>query len=411
MLRRFKGKDNSSTGIILKGLHSLTVASKWSKGVEPVDAELVRTVSKFYGIEEEKVFTELKVFHASYSFTKNNVQEMLKCLKDNEIESVFPSLSELLKIYATLPVSTSTVESYPFTADKLKAKCSIGVYGSQHIWTDFWTEFGILLEPGISTEGLRSRLRRSSFIHKDVSGAGSDGVSVMEGDSVTLHTGVKINQQEKIKWYFNDTHIAYISGDPSKTCTDVQCEDGEERFRDRLKLDHQTGSLTIIDTRTTDSGEYKPVIINGSDSEKIFSVTVHGVSAGKRVEIYVKEGENVTLDPGVIKKTIDPMTWSFNNTLIAKITEDQSKISTDDQWRDRLEVNQTGSLIITNTRTTDSGLYQLQINSSRFSISRSFSVTVTDAGPPSGIRVTVFRGPIDCCDLMKVLYKGREDEK
>ncbi len=110
MLRRFNGKDNSSTGIILKGLHSLTVASKWSKGVEPGDAELVRTVSKFYGIEEEKVFTELKVFHASYSFTKNNVQEMLKCLKDNESESVFPSLSEILKIYATLPVSTSTVE-------------------------------------------------------------------------------------------------------------------------------------------------------------------------------------------------------------------------------------------------------------------------------------------------------------
>ncbi len=50
MLRRFKGKDNISTGIILKGLHSLTVASKWSKGVEPGDAEFVRTVSKFYGI-------------------------------------------------------------------------------------------------------------------------------------------------------------------------------------------------------------------------------------------------------------------------------------------------------------------------------------------------------------------------
>ncbi|KAF4097284.1 hypothetical protein G5714_021292 [Onychostoma macrolepis] len=36
---------------------------------------------------------------------------------------------------------------------------------------------------------------------------------------------------------------------------------------------------------------------------------------------------------------------------------------------------------------------------------------VPDACPPSGIRVTVFRGPIDCCDLMKVLYKGRENEK
>ncbi len=92
MLRRFKGKDNNSTGIILKGIHSLTVASKWSKGIF------------------KRIFTELKVFHASYSFTKNNVQEMLKCLKDNEIESVFPSLSELLKMYATLPVSPSTVE-------------------------------------------------------------------------------------------------------------------------------------------------------------------------------------------------------------------------------------------------------------------------------------------------------------
>ncbi len=50
------------------------------------------------------------MFHASYSLSKNHVQEMLKCLKDNQIESVFPSVSELLNIYATLPVSTSTVE-------------------------------------------------------------------------------------------------------------------------------------------------------------------------------------------------------------------------------------------------------------------------------------------------------------
>lgn len=39
--------------------YSLTVASKWSKGVAPGDIELVRTVSKVYGIEEENTFTEL----------------------------------------------------------------------------------------------------------------------------------------------------------------------------------------------------------------------------------------------------------------------------------------------------------------------------------------------------------------
>uniref|UniRef100_A0A671NI26 Immunoglobulin domain-containing protein n=1 Tax=Sinocyclocheilus anshuiensis TaxID=1608454 RepID=A0A671NI26_9TELE len=110
--------------------------------------------------------------------------------------------------------------------------------------------------------------------------SGSDGVSVSvtEGDSVTLHTNVSLNQQEKIHWYFNDIRIAYIKGDLSNSCTDVQCNSGTERFRDRLKLDHQTGSLNITNTRTTDSGEYKLEIIKGSESETIFSVTVIGES-------------------------------------------------------------------------------------------------------------------------------------
>ncbi|XDV23519.1 hypothetical protein PO909_028069, partial [Leuciscus waleckii] len=98
----------------------------------------------------------------------------------------------------------------------------------------------------------------------------------MEGDSVTLNTGVKTNQQEKIKWYFNDTRIAQITVDQSKICTDVQCT---ERFRDRLKLDHQTGSLTIANTRNTNSGVYKLKILSSRTSIiRRFSVSVHGES-------------------------------------------------------------------------------------------------------------------------------------
>ncbi len=110
---------------------------------------------------------------------------------------------------------------------------------------------------------------------------GADGLSafVMEGDSVDLHTNVETQQQEYIKWYFKDTRIAQMTGDLSFICTDVQCNEGTERFRDRLKLDHQTGSLTIMNTRTTDSGLYTLQISSISySSEKTFNVTTHGES-------------------------------------------------------------------------------------------------------------------------------------
>ncbi len=108
----------------------------------------------------------------------------------------------------------------------------------------------------------------------------------MEGDSVTLHINVTVTQQSRIKWYLNDSRIAQLIGHTSR-CTDVQCEDADERFRDRLELDHQTGSLTIMNTRTTDSGLYKVTISSNRDSsEKTFNVSVHGESFNK----YLKAG-------------------------------------------------------------------------------------------------------------------------
>ncbi len=47
----------------------------------------------------------------------------------------------------------------------------------------------------------------------------------------------------------------------------------DERFRDRLKLDHQTGSLIITNTRTEHTGLYKLQINSVSKS---FSLTVYG---------------------------------------------------------------------------------------------------------------------------------------
>ncbi|XP_067272602.1 uncharacterized protein [Pseudorasbora parva] len=226
-----------------------------------------------------------------------------------------------------------------------------------------------------------------------LSGVGSNGVSVMEGDSVTLHTHVETNKQEKIKWYFNNLRVAQISGDLSKICTDVQCNEGTERFRDRLKLDHQTGSLTITITTTEDSGEYKLQILSSkSVSEKIFSVTVHdvpGAEIDKTKTKSVKVGESVTLYPGGLKKPKDLLIWYFNGSRLAEITGDQSQICTDDQckerFRDRLKLDhQTGSLTITDTRTEDSGVYELKIITNSSSIRRQFVISIISEKSLSG---------------------------
>ncbi|KAL1251698.1 hypothetical protein QQF64_019494 [Cirrhinus molitorella] len=223
-------------------------------------------------------------------------------------------------------------------------------------------------------------------------------VSVMEGDSITLYSDVTTTQQKEIYWYCNDTRIAVITGDLSKICTDVQCNEGTERFRDRLNLENQTGSLTIMNINTADTGLYQlKTFNNGKSSDKIFIVTVldaPDADLGKGKIISAMEGESVTLDPDVIKNTNYVMMWYFNDTLIAVMTGDQSKICTDDQcrerFRDRLKLDhQTGSLTITNIRTTDSGLYKLQINSSipQHSVSitslKRFILTVIDSGPSS----------------------------
>ncbi len=122
-------------------------------------------------------------------------------------------------------------------------------------------------------------------------------------------------------------------------------------------------------------------------SERSFNqllVCVSDVSAADRDKMRrmsVKEGESVTLESGEINKTNNSMAWYFNDICIAEIIKDPSEICTDDQckerFRDRLRLDlQTGSLTITNTKTTDSGLYQLQIRRIRFSIIKSFIVTV-----------------------------------
>ncbi|XP_067236848.1 uncharacterized protein [Chanodichthys erythropterus] len=96
-------------------------------------------------------------------------------------------------------------------------------------------------------------------------------VSVIEGDSVTLNTDItEVQKYVSLQWMFRSTRIAEVS---RLTQTNLTYVGPDGRMRDRLKLD-QTGSLTITNTRTTDSGLYKLSLISRETKYKSFNVTV-----------------------------------------------------------------------------------------------------------------------------------------
>ncbi len=104
-----------------------------------------------------------------------------------------------------------------------------------------------------------------------------DEVKTNKGESVTLDSGEIKKTNDVMTWFFKDTVIAQITGNPKKTCTDVQCNNGTERFRDRVMV-NQTGSLTITNTRITDSGVYKLQIISSNSSFSITRVKTFNVN-------------------------------------------------------------------------------------------------------------------------------------
>ncbi|XP_026120028.1 uncharacterized protein LOC113099154 [Carassius auratus] len=227
--------------------------------------------------------------------------------------------------------------------------------------------------------------------------------SVMEGDSVTLNPDLsKIQGMVLLLWRFGEkgSTIAQIDGN------DIIYEDYEV-FRGRLQLD-QTGSLTITNVRTNHSGLYKAEVSHNTGTSYImFRVTVYespSVIAGAETELKpmsVKEGDPVTLHVPQIQGD-ELIVWRFGDEgkLIAKADIEAKSSSlydeTDERFRDRLKLDQTGSLIITNTRITHTGEYKVKISSNKQTLYKRFTVTVSEPGlspaAVAGIVVVVVGG-------------------
>ncbi len=102
-----------------------------------------------------------------------------------------------------------------------------------------------------------------------------ESVSVLEGDSVSLDSGfTEMMDDDLILWRFGDENTVIAEIDVMVGSMTVYDDVLDERFRDRLKLDHQTGSLIITNTRTEHTGLYK---LELKDKEnKKFSLIIYG---------------------------------------------------------------------------------------------------------------------------------------
>ncbi len=79
-----------------------------------------------------------------------------------------------------------------------------------------------------------------------------------------------IHEDDDILWKFGaeDSLIAQINKEKQIF--------PDERFRDRLKLDRQTGSLIIMNITTQHAGRYELEISGAKLTTKTFSVSVYG---------------------------------------------------------------------------------------------------------------------------------------
>uniref|UniRef100_A0A671K7C7 Ig-like domain-containing protein n=1 Tax=Sinocyclocheilus anshuiensis TaxID=1608454 RepID=A0A671K7C7_9TELE len=151
----------------------------------------------------------------------------------------------------------------------------------------------------------------------------------MEGDSVTLESGLtEIQTADMMIWTFghSETLIAEIIKDTGRFST---YEGPDGRFRNRLKLDHQTGSLIITNTRTTDSGLYQ-VINRSRKTTYSFNVTVAArlpVPVFSRTFSSSSSSSNCSLVCSVFNVSHVTLSWYKGNSLLSSISVSDLSIS------------------------------------------------------------------------------------
>ncbi|XP_016340097.1 SLAM family member 5-like [Sinocyclocheilus anshuiensis] len=155
-----------------------------------------------------------------------------------------------------------------------------------------------------------------------------ESVSVLEGDSVTLDSGfTEMMDDDLILWRFGSENTLIAEINVMAGSMTVYDDVLDERFRDRLKLDNQTGSLTIRDTRTEHGGLYK---LQTNSVSKSFSLSIY---AHLPIPVISSNSTNCSsssycsLVCSVVNVSHVTLSWYKGNSLLSSISVSDLSIS------------------------------------------------------------------------------------
>ncbi|XP_050951440.1 SLAM family member 5-like isoform X2 [Labeo rohita] len=167
-------------------------------------------------------------------------------------------------------------------------------------------------------------------------GVFGESVSVSEGDSVTLHTDVtEIRKDDDILWKFGAKASTIAEIDTAhEIFSTFNGTDG--RFKDRLKLDNQTGSLTITNITTQHAGCYELEIMGAKWSSKTFNISVYArlpvpvISSNSSQCLSSSSSSsssNCSLLCSVVNVSDVSLSWYKGNSLLSSISVSDLSIS------------------------------------------------------------------------------------
>ncbi|XP_065100448.1 T-lymphocyte surface antigen Ly-9-like [Paramisgurnus dabryanus] len=145
-------------------------------------------------------------------------------------------------------------------------------------------------------------------------------VSVMEGDSVTLHTDTKLQRDDLILWRFGPQGSLIARINRAANMISIYDDVLDGRFRDRLQVNDQTGDLTITNITTQHTGLYQIIISSKLKISYRFNVIVYAHLPAPVIIRDSCSSSNCMLLCSVLNVRDVSLSWYKGNSLLSIIS-------------------------------------------------------------------------------------------